>query len=155
MSNFDVRRMVALVCISLIALLSVACDDEAEAPEAEQAEEAQLQVEEAPPEADEAEPGEGEGDSEVPVEVVAAEFEVTETDGIFADVLYTITLRNLSDEEITVKADVDFLDEDGDVVSSAAWYNRTVPGGEEKTFTEDEVVADGAREIRVGLVEWQ
>jgi hypothetical protein len=152
-------RLTALASLLLVAHLSTACGDSStSAPPSESSDPAPESAE-APSEGSEEAPAEGsaeapEAAAEVPVEVLSTDLEIVETDGIFANVVYTVSLKNHSAERFVASLDVRFLDEEGQEVGEAAWYNRTVEAGAEKTFSEESLAPDSARSIRVTVSEF-
>ena len=143
-----------MLCVFI--LLLGACDEAQPSEPGEEQEAAVEAVAEQASEEPEAteEPEVIEEATEVPIEVLAADMEILDTDGVFADIVYTVTLRNPTSERVTVRANVEYLDADGEAVGTAAWFNRTVEAGDDKTFSEEETAADAARSIQVTLTEW-
>jgi hypothetical protein len=148
------RSFAGFASLLFVAHLSMGCGDSAtSASPDESPTDPAGEAAEAPSEGSAEAPSEGAEDpeaaAEVPVEVLSTELEVVETDGIFANVVYTVTLKNHSTERFVARLDVRFLDEQDQEVGEAAWFNRTVDAGAEKTFSQDALAPDSARSVQV------
>jgi hypothetical protein len=82
------------------------------------------------------------------VEITEFEYWVSIQEDIWWRYAYRLRLRNNSDGEQTVRADIRYYDPDGTVIDSTTTNALTVPPGEEKSFTGHSLISvPGARRV--------
>lgn len=81
-------------------------------------------------------------------EIIEFEYWVSIHEDIWWRYAYRLRLRNNSDVEQTVRADIRYYDPDGAVIDSTTTNTLTVPPGEEKSFTGHSLISvPGARRV--------
>jgi len=82
------------------------------------------------------------------LEITEFEYWVSIQEDIWWRYAYRLRLRNNSDGEQTVRADIRYYDPDGTVIDSTTTNALTVPPGEEKSFTGHSLISvPGARRV--------
>jgi hypothetical protein len=75
-------------------------------------------------------------DDQEPVEVVDISTKVTEQNSVWHKYAWNLTLKNNTDRDKTISADIQWVDAEGFVIDSHTEYSLSVPAGQEKTFTD-------------------
>ena len=84
----------------------------------------------------------------VGVEIIEVEYWVSIKEDIWWRYAYRVRLRNNSDWDKAVRADIRYFDPDGAVIDSTTTNELTVPAHEEKSFTGHSLISvPGARRV--------
>jgi|AntRauTorckE6833_2_1112554.scaffolds.fasta_scaffold56164_1 hypothetical protein len=75
------------------------------------------------------------------VEIVDISTKVTEQNNVWWKYAWNLTLKNNTDREKSVRAEIKWLDAEGFVVDSHTEYSLSVPAGEEKIFSDFALVS--------------
>lgn len=70
------------------------------------------------------------------IEIVDVSTKVTEQNSVWWKYAWVLTLKNNTNRERSVTAELKWVDADGFVVDSATEYSLAIPAGEEKTFND-------------------
>jgi uncharacterized protein YcfL len=70
------------------------------------------------------------------IEIVDVSTKVTEQNSVWWKYAWVLTLKNNTNRDRSVTAELKWVDADGFVVDSATEYSLTIPAGEEKTFND-------------------
>ena len=82
------------------------------------------------------------------LEIIEFEYWVSIKENIWWRYAYRVRLRNSTDRDSAVKADIRYFDPDGAVIDSTTTSVLTVPAGEEKSFTGHSLISvPGARGV--------
>ena len=82
------------------------------------------------------------------VEIVDISTKVTEQNSVWWKYAWNLTLKNNTDRDKSVRAEIKWVDADGFVVDSHTEYSLPVPAGEEKTFNDFSLVSTpGASDV--------
>lgn len=75
-----------------------------------------------------------------PVEVVSITTKVTESNSVWSKYAWNLTLKNNTDKDRTVRADVEWTDKEGFVVDTDVEYSIVVPANSETTFNDFQLI---------------
>lgn len=82
------------------------------------------------------------------VEIIDVSTKVTEQNSVWWKYAWVLTLKNNTDRDRTVTAELKWVDADGFVIDSDTEYSLTIPAGEEKTFNDFALVSTpGASDV--------
>lgn len=82
------------------------------------------------------------------VEIIDISTKVTEQNSVWWKYAWNLTLKNNTDRDKSVRAEIKWVDVDGFVVDSHTEYSLTVPAGEEKMFNDFALVSTpGASDV--------
>jgi hypothetical protein len=82
------------------------------------------------------------------VEIIDISTKVTEQNSVWWKYAWNLTLKNNTNKDKSVRAEIKWVDTDGFVVDSHTEYSLSVPAGEEKTFNDFALVSTpGASDV--------
>lgn len=82
------------------------------------------------------------------IEIVDVSTKVTEQNSIWWKYAWVLKLKNNTNRDRSVSAEIKWVDVDGFVIDSATEYSLTIPAGEEKTFNDFALISTpGASDV--------